>query len=62
MLSANILTAAVLGALVGWFLANNSKPKDHPVVEAVRKLISDQKKKAKEIDLSEELKKLMEGK
>ena len=56
----NILTiaTAIAGFAGGWIARETCRPKDHPIIDAVRKLLAQKAKEAKQIDVEEELKKL----
>lgn len=53
--------AAVVGAVCGYLFGEQMRPKDHPLVAHVRQLIRSREKQTKQVDVSEELKKLMGG-
>lgn len=55
------IVAAVLGAVTGYFFAERSKPRDHPLVSKVRQMLREKEKVSKEVDVKEELKKLLGG-
>ena len=56
----NILTIAIAlaGFAGGWIARETCRPKDHPIIDAVRKLLAQKAKESKQIDVEEELKKL----
>lgn len=58
------ITTLIIGSVcfaAGWIARETCRPKDHPIIDAVRKLISQKAKEAKEINVEEELKKLKGG-
>lgn len=61
MINLYTLIAGGLGLFVGYFLAQNNKPKEHPLLAAIRSRLKEREKKNKEINVDEEIKKLMGG-
>lgn len=55
------IIAAVVGAVCGYLFADKKRPKDHPLVAHVRNLLKERDKQSKEVNVSEELKKLIGG-
>lgn len=53
--------AAVVGAVCGYLFADRRKAKDHPLVNHVRQMLKDKEKQSKEINVTDELKKLIGG-
>lgn len=49
---------AIAGFAGGWIARETCRPKDHPIIDAVRKLLAQKAKESKEINVEEELKKL----
>jgi len=49
---------AIAGFAGGWIARETCRPKDHPIIDGVRKLLAQKAKEAKVIDVEEELKKL----
>jgi hypothetical protein len=55
------LITLVIGAVCfagGWIARETCRPKDHPIIDGVRKLLAQKAKESKVIDVEEELKKL----
>jgi hypothetical protein len=55
------LITLVIGAACfagGWIARETCRPKDHPIIDGVRKLLAQKAKESKVIDVEEELKKL----
>jgi hypothetical protein len=56
----SIITIAIAIACFagGWIARETCRPKDHPIIDGVRKLLAQKAKESKVIDVEEELKKL----
>lgn len=52
------IVIAIAGFAGGWIARETCRPKDHPIIDGVRKLLAQKAKEAKVIDVEEELKKL----
>lgn len=52
------IAAAIAGFAGGWIARETCRPKDHPIIDGVRKLLAQKAKESKVIDVEEELKKL----
>jgi len=52
------IAIAIAGFAGGWIARETCRPKDHPIIDGVRKLLAQKAKEAKVIDVEEELKKL----
>ncbi|MFZ9794199.1 MAG: hypothetical protein ACO3F3_17880 [Gemmataceae bacterium] len=55
------ILAAVAGAVAGYLFAERSKPREHPLLALVRQKLRDREKQSKEVNVEEELKKLIGG-
>jgi len=54
----------VIGAVCfvgGWVARETCRPKDHPIIDGVRKLLAQKAKEAKAVNVEEEIKKLTGG-
>jgi hypothetical protein len=52
------IAIAIAGFAGGWIARETCRPKDHPIIDGVRKLLAQKAKESKVIDVEEELKKL----
>lgn len=57
-MSITTIVFAIAGFAGGWVARETCRPKDHPIIDGVRKLLAQKAKEAKVIDVEEELKKL----
>ena len=57
-MSITTIVFAIVGFAGGWIARETCRPKDHPIIDGVRKLLAQKAKEAKVIDVEEELKKL----
>jgi len=55
------LVTALVGAVCGYLFAEKSRPADHPLIALVRQRLKERDKQSKEVNIDEELKKLIGG-